>query len=107
MRDNLLSVGGNPEIKELKEMLPEILKQVGPQQYTALRDLVDQGSKSGAAAAGDDADDVPPLVEGTFESPAKWKSRWFDGREKLHQETPPVSKYVTRTASENKQVPHN
>ena len=41
MRDNLLSVGGNPETKQLKEMLPEILKQVGPQQYNALRDLVE------------------------------------------------------------------
>ena len=73
-RDNLLAVGGNPETKELKEMLPDILKQVGPQQYTALRDMVDAGSKAGASAAAagdDDPDDVPPLVEGTFESNAK------------------------------------
>ena len=72
MRDNLLSVGGNPETKELKDMLPDILKQVGPQQYSALRDLVDAGSKTGAAAAGaeQDDDDVPPLVE-NFDSAAK------------------------------------
>jgi len=74
MRDNLLAVGGNPETKELKDMLPDILKQVGPQQYTALKDLVDAGSKAGGAAAAggdDDPDDVPPLVDGTFESTAK------------------------------------
>ena len=72
MRDNLLSVGGNPETKQLKEMLPEILKQVGPQQYNALRDLVEAGAKPGAAAAGadEDPDDVPPLVE-SFDQTAK------------------------------------
>ena len=71
MRENLLSVGGAPETKELKDMLPEILKQVGPQQYNALKDLVDAGSKAGAAAGEEDPDDVPPLVEGNFESGAK------------------------------------
>ena len=74
MRDNLLAVGGNPETKELKDMLPDILKQVGPQQYNALKDLVNAGTApGGAAAAGgdDDPDDVPPLVDGTFESTAK------------------------------------
>ena len=52
-------------------MLPDILKQVGPQQYNALKDLVDAGSKGAAAAGEEDADDVPPLVEGNFESGAK------------------------------------
>jgi hypothetical protein len=31
VRENLLVVTGNPDTKELKEMMPEILKQVGPQ----------------------------------------------------------------------------
>ena len=73
-RDNLFAVGGNPETKNLKDMLPDILKQVGPQQYNALKDMVDAGATGTSAAAGgdDDPDDVPPLVDGTFESNAKW-----------------------------------
>ena len=59
-------------------MLPDILKQVGPQQYGFLKDLIDQtGGKLGKGAAGaaaggdDDEDDVPPLVDGTFENAGK------------------------------------
>ena len=33
VKENLMVVTGNPETKELKELMPEILKQVGPQQY--------------------------------------------------------------------------
>ena len=68
-RDNLFAVQGNPETKNLKDMLPDILKQVGTQQYNALKDLLD--SKSAAAGGDEDPDDVPPLVDGTFESNAK------------------------------------
>jgi hypothetical protein len=73
MRENLLSVVGSPETKNLQELLPDILKQVGPQQYSALKDLVDAGLKAGPAGAAteEDPDDVPPLVTGTFESNAK------------------------------------
>jgi hypothetical protein len=74
VRENLLSVVGQPESKEMKDLLPDILKQVGPQQYGFLKDLIDKsgglGGKGGAAA--DDEDDVPPLVDGNFESAAKW-----------------------------------
>ena len=58
--------------KQLKDLMPEIMKQVGPQQYDALKSLVGDFSKvSGAAAkAEDDEDDVPPLVAGTFEDAA-------------------------------------
>jgi nascent polypeptide-associated complex subunit beta len=31
VRENLMVLTGNPETKELKDMMPEILKQVGPQ----------------------------------------------------------------------------
>lgn len=69
VRENLLSVTGQPESKEMKDMLPDILKQVGPQQYGFLKDLID---KSGAGAkGGDDEDDVPPLVDGNFDAAAK------------------------------------
>ena len=70
VRENLLSVVGEPQSKEIKEMLPDILKQVGPQQYGFLKDLIAK-SGDGAGAAGEDEDDVPPLVDGNFESAAK------------------------------------
>jgi nascent polypeptide-associated complex subunit beta len=70
-RENLLIVTGSFETKELKDMLPDIIKQVGPQQYEALKSLVG-GMGKDAKADEDDEDDVPPLVEGTnFESAAK------------------------------------
>lgn len=73
VRENLLSVVGEPQSKEMKDMLPEILKQVGPQQYGFLKDLIDKsGGLGGKSAAGaDDEDDVPPLVDGNFESAAQ------------------------------------
>jgi hypothetical protein len=63
VRENLLIVTGNPESKQLKDMLPDIIKQVGPQQYEALKNLMgDFGKKAGAKTEDDDEDDVPPLV---------------------------------------------
>ena len=53
---------GEPQTKQLKDLMPEIMKQVGPQQYEALKTLVgDYAKQSGAAGvAADDEDDVPP-----------------------------------------------
>ena len=63
---------GNSEVKELKDMLPDIIKQVGPQQYEALKNMMgDLSKKSGAKTQDDDEDDVPPLVSGTFEDASK------------------------------------
>merc|ERR1712070_233983 len=45
MRENLLVVTGTPESKQLKDMLPEIIKQVGPQQYEALKNLMGDFAK--------------------------------------------------------------
>lgn len=69
MRENLLVVTGNPETKELKDMMPEILKQVGPQQYSFLKDLM-KSVIPGDKIAEEDEDDVPELV-GTFEDASK------------------------------------
>ena len=33
-------VTGNPETKMLKDMMPEILKQLGPQQYNFLKTIM-------------------------------------------------------------------
>ena len=53
-------------------MLPDIIKQVGPQQYEALKNLMgDFGKKAGGKTEDDDEDDVPPLVQGTFEDASK------------------------------------
>lgn len=70
---------GNPETKELKDMMPEILKQVGPQQYSFLKDLMKNVIPEGKAAE-EDEDDVPELV-GTFEDASKkWAgTRWAGG----------------------------
>ena len=68
VRENLLVVAGTPETKELKDMMPDILKQVGPKQYQFLK------SQMGAidTKPQDDEDDVPELV-GTFEDAGKKK----------------------------------
>ena len=75
MRENILSVVGQPETKQMQDLLPDILKQVGPQQYGFLKDIIDKSGAAGkAAAAGGDADhedDVPPLVDGNFEQAAQ------------------------------------
>jgi len=69
-KENLLSVVGEPQSKQMQDMLPDILKQVGPQQYGFLKDLIDKsGAAAGKGAAADD--DVPPLVDGNFESASK------------------------------------
>lgn len=68
MRENLLVVTGNPETKELKDMMPEILKQVGPQQYSFLKDIMKNIIPEKAGE--EDEDDVPELV-GNFEDASK------------------------------------
>lgn len=69
VRENLLVVTGNPETKELKDMMPEILKQVGPQQYAQLKDIIKNIIPEGKAGE-EDEDDVPELV-GNFEDASK------------------------------------
>jgi len=79
MRENLLSVTGNPETKQIQEMMPDILKQVGPQQYGFLKDIIANSGLGKAGAAAADDDDVPPLVDGNFESAAK---KWTANQKK-------------------------
>ena len=73
MRENLLVVTGNPETKELKDMMPEILKQVGPQQYASLKNLMTKMPLVGEKGEEeeDDEDDVPPLIGTNFEEASK------------------------------------
>ena len=58
--------------------MPDIMKQVGPQQYEALKELMGDFAKGLGAdvkAVTDDEDDVPPLVKGTFEDASK---KWYE-----------------------------
>ena len=58
--------------------MPEILKQVGPQQYSFLKDLMKNVIPEGKAAE-EDEDDVPELV-GTFEDASKkWAAAHWAG----------------------------
>ena len=71
VRENLLVVTGNPETKELKDMLPDIIKQVGPNQISALKEyLTKMGNIPEGKAGEEDEDDVPELV-GNLEDASK------------------------------------
>ena len=61
-------VAGSAETRELKDMMPDILKQVGPKQYQFLKSQL--GNLEGKGAQENDDDDVPNLV-GTFEDASK------------------------------------
>ena len=51
-------------------MMPEILKQVGPQQYSFLKDIMKNMGNIQEKAGEEDEDDVPELV-GNFEDASK------------------------------------
>lgn len=72
VRENLLVVAGTPETKQLKDMIPDILKQVGPKQYSFLQSTLGDLKAGGKKDAEADDDDVPELV-GTFEDAGKKK----------------------------------
>lgn len=65
-------VNGNPETKALKDMMPDIIKQVGPQQYNFLKNVMGSMDtvKEGKDGEEDD-DDVPDLVGTNFEEASK------------------------------------
>merc|ERR1719361_750131 len=84
VRENLLVVTGPSESKEFKDLMPEILRQVGPQQYEFLKDLIGKEAPGAKAEAGeDDEDDVPPLVEGTFDNAGAAKEEPKESPRKL------------------------
>ncbi|KAI5280722.1 Nascent polypeptide-associated complex subunit beta, partial [Ascosphaera acerosa] len=72
---NTFAVYGNGEEKELTELVPGILNQLGPDSLASLRKLAESyqsmQKKEGAAKEDDEEEDdeIPELVEGTnFES---------------------------------------
>ena len=65
-------VTGNSETKNLKDMMPDILKQIGPQQYSVLKNMMGNMDTVKEGKAGEeDEDDVPDLVGTNFEEASK------------------------------------
>lgn len=81
---NTFAIYGTGHVKELTELVPGILNQLGPDSLASLRKLaesyqaIQQGqqrpSDAGAAAEDDDDDDVPDLVE-NFDVEAEQKGK--------------------------------
>ena len=74
MTANTFAIYGTGQVKELTELVPGILNQLGPDSLASLRKLAEsyqaiqqsqqrQSAVAGGAAADDDDDDVPDLVE--------------------------------------------
>ena len=66
---NTFAIYGAGQVKELTELVPGILNQLGPDSLASLRKLaesyqaIQQGRQGGPGAPDDDDDDVPDLVE--------------------------------------------
>lgn len=68
---NTFSLYGNGEDKELTELVPGILNQLGPDSLASLRKLAEsyqsmqkEKGENGEKKEGEDDDDIPDLVEG-------------------------------------------
>ncbi|CAK7275571.1 Nascent polypeptide-associated complex subunit beta [Sporothrix epigloea] len=74
---NTFAIYGNGEDKELTELVPGILNQLGPDSLASLRKLAEsyqslqkadeQAKKDGSAPEAEDDDSIPDLVDRTFE----------------------------------------
>ncbi|KAH8113977.1 NAC-domain-containing protein [Phellopilus nigrolimitatus] len=60
---NTFAIYGAGSVKELTELVPGILNQLGPDSLASLRKLAESGPAQGGAPEADDDDDVPDLVE--------------------------------------------
>ena len=66
---NTFAIYGNGEDKELTELVPGILNQLGPDSLASLRKLAESYQNMQKGEKGEDDDDIPDLVEGeNFES---------------------------------------
>ena len=59
---NTFAVSGQSEVKQLTDMLPGVISQLGPDGMNILRQIASQ-MPSSAPAAGGNEDDVPDLIE--------------------------------------------
>ena len=66
---NTFAIYGNGEDKELTELVPGILNQLGPDSLASLRKLAESYQNMQKGEKGEDDDEIPELVEGeNFES---------------------------------------
>lgn len=66
---NTFAIYGNGEDKELTELVPGILNQLGPDSLASLRKLAESYQNMQKGEKGEDDDEIPDLVEGeNFES---------------------------------------
>ena len=66
---NTYVVSGACETKQLQELLPGIINQLGPDNLQNLKNIASNYSGNGAEEEGSDDDDIPDLVE-NFEDAA-------------------------------------
>jgi len=72
---NTFAIAGTGETKQITEMLPGILNQLGAESLTHLKRLANNvTSGANPAAGGEDDDDVPELV-GDFDEPSKAENK--------------------------------
>lgn len=64
MPSNTFAIYGNGEDKELTELVPGILNQLGPDSLASLRKLAESYQSLQKAEKGEDDDEIPDLVEG-------------------------------------------
>jgi nascent polypeptide-associated complex subunit beta len=64
---NTFAISGNAQVKQISEMLPSIVSQMGPEGFASLRKMAMQGAEAEAAKK---FEDVPEL-EGDFEEESK------------------------------------
>lgn len=66
---NTFAIYGKGEDKELTELVPGILNQLGPDSLASLRKLAESYQAMSKGEKGEDDDEIPDLVEGeNFES---------------------------------------
>ena len=77
VKENLMVVTGNPETKELKDMMPDILKQLGPQQYNFLKTIMGNmdSVKEASNKQEEEEEEMPNLVGTNFEEASK--QQWW------------------------------
>ena len=69
IKEKLLVVSGPNEEKPIKDLMPGIIKQVGPQQFEALKKLAETMKE--AKTEEKKVDDEIPALSGTFEDASK------------------------------------
>lgn len=81
---NTFAVYGQGHVKELTELVPGILNQLGPDSLASLRKLaesyqaIQQSQQRPPGATDDDDDDVPDLVENFEAEPESQKAAALD-----------------------------